>query len=151
MPVVFVIARDWKLRAAVRADLRELGIEALGMETPDDAGRAIAAGHMPSAVVLEAAALVADDPAIRKLVRARPHDSVASRTETIPLPPAAAVFYRPVRIGEIVARVRELLGGAMPPRNAPWARSTGACRCPFANSKTFRDNIIRPSQDRENL
>jgi len=28
MPVVFVIATDWKLRTAVRAELRERGIDA---------------------------------------------------------------------------------------------------------------------------
>ena len=35
---------------------------------------------------------------------------IASRTETVPLPPVAAVFYRPVRVGEIVPKVLELLG-----------------------------------------
>jgi len=109
MPVVFVIARDWTLRASVRADLRELGIEALGMENADDAGRAIASGQMPSLIVLEATAGVADSVAIQKLVQSVPAILIASRTETLDLPPAAAVFYRPVRIGEIVDRVRELL------------------------------------------
>jgi DNA-binding response OmpR family regulator len=109
MPVVFVIARDWTLRTSVRADLRELGIEALGMENADDAGLALASGQMPSVIVLEATAGVADNLTIQKLVQSIPAILIASRTETLPLPPAAAVFYRPVRIGEIVARVRELL------------------------------------------
>jgi hypothetical protein len=109
MPVVFVIALDWTLRTAVRAELRELGIDALGMDSPDDVGRAVAQGQMPSVVVLEAAAPVADHPAIRNLVERVPTLLVASRTETVPLPPARAVFYRPVRIEEIVARVRQWL------------------------------------------
>jgi hypothetical protein len=109
MPVVFIIARDWTLRAALRAELRELGIEALGLESADEAGRAVAAGQIPSVVVLEAAALVAEGRATEELVRRIPTILVASRTETVPLPPARAIFYRPVRIGEIVAGVRELL------------------------------------------
>jgi hypothetical protein len=105
-----VIARDWKLRASVRAELRELGVEALGMGQPDDAGRALAAGHMPSLVVLEATAGLADAPSIPQLVQRTPTILIASRTETIPLPPVAAVLYRPVGVGEIVRLVRELLG-----------------------------------------
>jgi hypothetical protein len=34
---------------------------------------------------------------------------VASRTETVALPRVAAVFHRPVRIGEIVDKVKEIL------------------------------------------
>ena len=105
-----MIATDWKLRAAVRAELRERGIDALGMETADDAGRVLAQGTMPNAMVLEATADVAGDPAIQKLVARVPTVLVASRTETVEWPRVAAVFYRPVRIGEIVAKVGELLG-----------------------------------------
>lgn len=120
MAIVFVIARDWSLRTAVRAELRELGIEALGMESAEDAGRALAAGQMPAAVVLEGTAEIAGDPAVQKLIERVPTLLIASRTETLPLllsrpegaaggPSFAAIFYRPVRIAEIVARVRELL------------------------------------------
>lgn len=109
MPVVFVIATDWKLRAAVRAELRERGIDALGMDSAEDVGRALAGGATPAVVVLEANAEMAGDPAIRGLVARVPTVLVASRTETVALPRVAAVFYRPVRIGEIVERVSELL------------------------------------------
>lgn len=109
MPAVFVIATDWKLRAAVRAELRERGIDALGMDSAEDAGRALAGGAMPAVVVLEANAELAGDPAIQGLVARVPTVLVASRTETVPLPRVAAVFYRPVRIGEIVEKVSELL------------------------------------------
>lgn len=108
MPIVFVIARDWTLRAAVRAELLEMGIQGVGIEEADDAGRAIAGGQIPSVVVLEAAESLACNPAIQELVRRVPTVLVASRTETFPLPPVAALLYRPVRIGDIVARVREL-------------------------------------------
>jgi hypothetical protein len=109
MPVVFVIATDWKLRAAVRAELRERAIDALGMDSAEDVGRALAGGAMPAVVVLEANAELAGDPAIQSLVGRVPTVLVASRTETVALPRVAAVVYRPVRIGDIVAKVSELL------------------------------------------
>ena len=109
MSVVFIIARDWTLRAGLRAELRETGIDALGMDSAEDAGRAFAEGQVPAVVVLEATAEFAGDPAIQALVKRVPTVLIASRTETVPLPPAAIVFYRPVSIGEIVKRVRELL------------------------------------------
>ena len=108
-PVVFVIATDWKLRAAVRAELRERAIDALGMDSAEDVGRALAGGAMPAVVVLEANAELAGDPAIQSLVGRVPTVLVASRTETVALPRVAAVVYRPVRIGDIVAKVSELL------------------------------------------
>ena len=104
-----MIATDWKLRAAVRAELRERGIDALEMESAEDAGRALAGGIMLGVVVLEANAELAGDSAIQGLVARVPTILVASRTETVELPRVAAVFYRPVRIGEIVEKVSELL------------------------------------------
>jgi DNA-binding response OmpR family regulator len=120
MAIVFVIARDWILRTAVRAELRELGIEALGMESAEDVGRALVAGQMPAAVVLEGTAEIAGDPAVQKLIQRVPTILIASRTETLPHllsrpegaargPRFVAIFHRPVRIAEIVARVREFL------------------------------------------
>ena len=109
MPIVFVIALDWTLRAAVRAELLERRIQALGMEEADGPGRAIAAGNIPAAVVLEAVNPIATSTGIQELARRVPTVLIASRTETIPLPPVAALLYRPVLIGEIVARVCELL------------------------------------------
>jgi hypothetical protein len=110
MPVVFVIAKDWKLRATVRAELHERGIHALGMDSAEDVGRALAGGAMPAVIVLEANAELAGDLAIQGLVARVPTVLVASRVETVALPRVAAVFYRPARIGEIVEKVSELLG-----------------------------------------
>jgi DNA-binding response OmpR family regulator len=109
VPTVFVIATDWTLRAAVRAELRELGIDALGMDSADAAGRALADNQTPSAVVLEAAADLAGNPTIQNLVKRVPTVLIVSRTEALPLPPAAAVLYRPVTIREIVDQVRALI------------------------------------------
>ena len=112
MPTVFVIGSDWTLRANVRAELREAGIEALGMETMDEAGQAIARGEWPAAAVLEAAAGEPNPTALGLLAKRVPVVVVASRTETVPLPEdAAVVLYRPVRVADIVARVKQLLEG----------------------------------------
>ena len=54
---------------AVRAELRELGIKRLGMEMPDEVGRALAAGEMPAAIVLEATSPLALDPAVQAISR----------------------------------------------------------------------------------
>jgi len=114
MPVVFIIAPDWTLRTAVRAELREIGVKALGMESADEVGRALADGEMPSVIVLEAVSPIASSPAVQKLIERVPTILIASRTETLAMPPVTTVFYRPVRIGEIVARVRELLQQSRP-------------------------------------
>ena len=114
MAVVFVIAGDWTLRTAVRAELRESGVNALGMESAEDVCRAIASGQMPQAVVLEATGELAADPAVQRLISRVPTVLIASRSEEISLPPEsvagrAEVFYRPVRIVDIVSRVRQIL------------------------------------------
>lgn len=116
MPLVFVIARDWTLRTSVRAELRERGIDALGMDSPDNAGAAIASNQIPAVIVLEATSQLASDPGIRDLASRVPTILIASRTERIPLvqseqesKPFGAVLYRPVRVDEIVSRVLSFL------------------------------------------
>ncbi|HKW87193.1 MAG TPA: hypothetical protein VJN21_00395 [Candidatus Acidoferrales bacterium] len=111
MPVVYVVSEDWALRANVRAELRERGIEALGMETADDAGAALAANEMPDAMVLDAGARAARERAIRQLAERVPTIVVASRTEAAEMPKGAKILYRPARVGEIVAAVLEQLRG----------------------------------------
>ncbi len=119
MPAVFVISEDWILRTTVRAELRHLGIEALGMESADEVARMIARGTTPSVVVVDstaANATPASREALHNLARRMPVIVVASRPGIsgeagTPLDGAAAVLYRPVRVGEIVARVQQLLAG----------------------------------------
>ncbi|HEV7968791.1 MAG TPA: hypothetical protein VGP19_14540 [Candidatus Acidoferrales bacterium] len=109
MPVVFVIAADWTLRTTVRAELREMGIEALGMDSAEDVGRAIASGGLPNLVVLEATAELLADPRIQNSVQRVLTVLIASRTEKLSLPEVPAILYRPIRVAEIVALVSELL------------------------------------------
>ncbi len=118
MPTVFVISRDWTLRATVRAELRDLGVDALGMESSEDLAEALAHGKAPSAVVLDAASETAtlSRPATRaavaNLAKRVPLLVVASRVDAAPpLEGATVVLYRPVRVGEIVACVQQLLEG----------------------------------------
>jgi hypothetical protein len=137
MPVVFVIAHDSKLRVAVRAELRERGVEALGMESPDEAGRAVAAGEIPAAVVIEGIPEFTAAAAMQQLMKRVPAVVVSSRIDKISLPadpngPADSaardndehdpnrasqssanirgkILYRPVTVGQIVTQVVELL------------------------------------------
>ncbi|HVC00403.1 MAG TPA: hypothetical protein VNJ12_13880 [Candidatus Dormibacteraeota bacterium] len=109
MPVVFVIASDWKLRSMVRAELRERGIDALGMRNAAEAGAHIASGTLPSAVVLEACARAG--PGLESLARRVPFVVVASAVQGQVWPRAARLLRRPVRIGEIVTAVLEVLRG----------------------------------------
>lgn len=115
MPTVFVISRDWTLRVTVRAELLHEGLEALGMESVDDAARALARDNVPSAIVLDAAeadATSSTRAALSHLAKRIPIVVVASRAESAaPLEGAAALLYRPVRVSEIVARVKQLLAG----------------------------------------
>ena len=109
MPIAFIIAPDWTLRTALRAELRESGIDALGMDSPNDVASARASAQIPNVVVLEATRELLGDLRIQSLLRRVPAILIASRTLTVPLPPTAAVLYRPVRIAEIVTRVTDLL------------------------------------------
>jgi len=112
MPVVFVIGEDWNFRATVRAELREQGVEALGMETVDDGAKVLAGGTVPAAVVLDASARDVRSPAVALLAKRVPVLLVASRTQPAPeWKEAAAVLWRPVRVGDVVARLKQLLEG----------------------------------------
>jgi hypothetical protein len=111
MPTVFIIAQDWLLRASIRAELRERGIEALGMESAEEAAKRLAEGTVPSALVWEPTG-EAPPAGLESLAGRVPAVVVGSRATPAPLlEHAAAVFYRPVRVGDIVASVLELLRG----------------------------------------
>jgi len=112
MPTVLVIGQDWQFRASVRAELREQGVEALGMESLDEAARALAQGTAPAAVVVDASVGDLSSPTLENLAHHVPVIIVASRTQANPIPAsAAAVLWRPVRVSEIVAKVGEVLKG----------------------------------------
>jgi hypothetical protein len=109
MAVVVVIAPDWTMRTAVRADLPEIGVDVLGMDSADDANRAIATGGLPNVIVVEATAELLGNPRIKDMVQHVPTVLIASRNVKVSLPDAPVVLYSHVLIADIVARVRELL------------------------------------------
>jgi DNA-binding response OmpR family regulator len=111
MQIVFVVSPYWTLRTAVRAELREADVEALGMETADDVGIALGRGTLPSVVVIDAAQLETQSAreAIANLARHLPVLVVDSRVTPGPEIPGAERLARPISVGDIVARVRTLL------------------------------------------
>ena len=114
MPVVFVVSREWDLRGAVRAELREAGIAAMGMETVDDMARTIAGGVAPDLVVLDGDYLhhPPTRQAVQNLASRVPVLVVDSRANPAPPLPGAELLSRPVQVKEIVARVLARLGAA---------------------------------------
>ena len=111
MPLVWVISEEWMLRAGIRAELREKGVTALGMESAENVGRALASGEMPTVIVIDGNAKAASNPAIQQLAGRVPAVVIAPRTTSIALGAAAKVFFRPVQISEIVTAVLELAKG----------------------------------------
>jgi hypothetical protein len=95
----------------VRAELREAGIEALGMEGTSDLVDALASGLTPSAVVLDGVAL--ESPAARQALENLPRNIailvVDSRIMPVPSLPSAEVLRRPVQVREIVSWVLKKL------------------------------------------
>jgi hypothetical protein len=111
MPVVFIVSGDWDLRGAVRAELRETGIEALGLETVEDMTRVIASGIAPSLVVLDGEILQNSQTrqALENLSSRVPTVVIDSRLNPAPPLPGAATMLRPVQIIEIVERILAIL------------------------------------------
>jgi hypothetical protein len=111
MPVVFIVSGEWELRGAVRAELREAGIEALGMETVEDMARMIASGVAPSLVALDGAQLHKPQTraALQNLASRVPMLVIDSRVNPAPALPGAHTILRPVQVKEIVARVLSML------------------------------------------
>jgi len=111
MPVVFIVSGEWDLRGAVRAELREAGIEALGMETVEDMARMISGGIALALVVLDGAQLGGPETreALQNLSSRLPLLVIDSRLNPAPPLPNAHTILRPVQVKEIVARVLEML------------------------------------------
>lgn len=111
MPVVVIVSGEWDLRGAVRAELREAGVTALGMQTIDDMARTIAGGIAPSVVVLDGAQAHKAETreALQNLAARVPLLVIDSRVNPAPPIPGAKTILRPVQVKEIVARVWDML------------------------------------------
>jgi len=114
MPVVFIVSREWNLRGSVRAELREAGIAAMGMETVDDMAGTIGSGIAPDLVILDGAYL--HDPLTRRslqnLASRVPLLVIDSRLNPASPLPGAQLLFRPVQVKQIVARVLAMLNVA---------------------------------------
>jgi hypothetical protein len=93
--------------------LRERGVEALGLETADDIGKALAQGIQPSVVVIDGVELEHEQPReqIANLARQVAVLVVDSRVTPTPLLPGTERLERPISVGDIVARVLGHLRG----------------------------------------
>lgn len=116
MPQICIVGRDWKFRALVRAELREQGYEALGMETLDEVGQSLACGEVsPAALVFDLSE--SDDPdrdidTLRLLARALPVLLIASHSNAPALataPEGITLLFRPLAIADVVNRIHTLL------------------------------------------
>ena len=116
MPVAFIVSGEWNLRGAVRAELREAGVEALGFDTVADMSGAIARGIAPAVAVVDASCLREpfDRQALQNLAAHLPVLVIASRLDPHPPLPGAFVLLRPVQVKLIVARVIALLASPKP-------------------------------------
>jgi DNA-binding response OmpR family regulator len=111
MPVVFIVSGEWDLRGALRAELREAGVAALGMETVEDMAQMIAGGTAPDLVVLDGELLHRPEmrQALENLSSRLPVLVVDSRLSPAPPLSRAQTISRPVQVREIVARVLAML------------------------------------------
>lgn len=117
MGPVLVVGREWKFRVLVRAELREAGYEALGLETLDDAGDLIARSLTPPVALLFDLA-ESSDPAremarIPSLAGLLPVFLIASPSllpNAATIPEHVTLLLRPVSVADIVQAVRERLG-----------------------------------------
>ena len=118
-PVVHVVGRDWSLRALLRGELRERGVEALGFESAADSLEA-AAARPPAAAVLDARGL--DAAALRDAAARLPDVALLvvlprGRAEEARAAGLREPVFLPVSLGALAGRVLALLG-----RRAPASR-----------------------------
>lgn len=103
---IWVVSADWKLRALVRAELRERGYEAHGYENLDAAAAELGAGRMPAVLVVDIGEQGAEAIA-RSLARWAAHAPVVLVTSgtggELEVPPGVAVLRRPLRVEDVVA------------------------------------------------
>jgi DNA-binding NtrC family response regulator len=118
MPEVFVVSKDWILRAALLAELREAGLNAHGMDSLSSVSETLARGEFPTVAVVDAAMeeTPSDGAALASLARHTCLVVVASHVQPGMgaaewMRRAAEILNRSVRIGEIVLRVKEFVEG----------------------------------------
>lgn len=114
MRAIFVVGRDWKFRALLRAELREQGYEALGFETLEEAADALVGGSAaPAALVFDTTEASAKDTrtlltALAESGKARPIVVVAATQEEFE-PDSFTILRRPLQVADVLRVVKRLL------------------------------------------
>jgi DNA-binding NtrC family response regulator len=109
MKTVLVVGREWKFRALLRAELRERGFEAVGVETLTEAQLVATA---PAVLVYDNADAGADEIAALAEMVARVPTIVVAGAQAPSAPSGVVVMRRPVQMSEIMKAVERLVGGA---------------------------------------
>jgi len=110
--IVFIVGRDWKFRALLRAELVEKGFEAMGLESLDEAGRLLASGTLPRLTVFDMTDFDAARNLARLLALAKSGRLLLLISPGMALPQelcAATTMARPVAIGPIVEEITRCL------------------------------------------
>ncbi len=106
--IVFIVGRDWKFRALLRAELVEKGFEAMGLESLDEAGRLLASGTLPRLTVFDMTDFDAARDLARLLALAKSGRLLLLISPGMALPQelcSATTMARPVAIGTIVEEI----------------------------------------------
>ncbi|MBI4461932.1 MAG: response regulator transcription factor [Acidobacteria bacterium] len=113
MKAVWVVSTDWKLRALVRAELRERGYDAQGYESLASPAEADSTVYPPTLIVLDTIGMDPEDSfQLATAWAARVPVLVVLSGTVAPFPPTPNVqlLRRPLRIEEVVTRVCALAG-----------------------------------------
>lgn len=110
--IVFIIGRDWKFRALLRAELLEKGLEAMGFESLDEAGQLVGSGTLPHLTVFDVTDYDAGRDLDRLLALGKSGRLLLLVSPGTKLPQelsVAATLSRPVTIGTVVEEITRCL------------------------------------------
>lgn len=114
--MIFIIGRDWKFRALLRAELLEKGLDAMGLESLEEAGRLVAAGTLPRLTVFDATDYDPSRDLNRLLALGKSGGLLLIVSPSTLLPQelsGATTLSRPIAVGTIVEEILRHLRGAL--------------------------------------
>ncbi len=110
--VIFIIGRDWKFRALLRAELLEKCFEAVGLASLDEAGQLMASGTLPRLTVFDMSDYDRTRDLARLLALAKPGGLLLLVSPGTKLPQelsTASLLRRPVSVGTIAEEIGRCL------------------------------------------
>ena len=119
MKQVFLVGKDWKARALLRAQLLEEGLEVEAHETAGDALKSLERqAYLPALLIADLSASDNPNAEVNQLASRADHIPIwiiASRTlhvqGALERRGFEAVVFRPVDVGELVSRIKRRLAG----------------------------------------